>query len=301
MSGSYVQRQISVTFVLGPNADPVTGKATSQPVFAAGSNTLTLSNLRASAHVVAAGSVIVSLHLRVYGMTLAQMNQVTTLGKQPVAIKQNKVSVSAGDKVNGMSLIFVGTIIEAWVDFEGAPDVFLQVVGQVAAYASVFPVPPSSYKGSADAAVIMQNLATQMGFQFENNGVSVLLANPYFSGTARQQAEECAQHANINWVVDRDVLAIWPKTGSRGSRIPLISPTTGMRGYPTYTSVGMILTTLFNPAIAFGTKVKVESDLKQATGEWVVYSLSHSLESLKPNGEWFTTLNVAKPGYVPIG
>ncbi|MGA9869288.1 MAG: hypothetical protein WBQ75_22880, partial [Acetobacteraceae bacterium] len=164
------------------------------------------------------------------------------------------------------------------------------------------PVPPTSYPGTPDAAVILAGLADQMGYAFENNGVSVILSQPYFPGTARTQALACAKAANIEMFIDdtSQTLAIWPKGGNRGGEIPLISKDTGMVGYPAYSGgQQMRVTTLYNPSIRFGGQVKVQSSITPADGEWTVNKITHHLESMMPGGEWFTYLEGYHLGLAP--
>jgi hypothetical protein len=136
-----------------------------------------------------------------------------------------------------------------------------------------------------------------MGLAFENSGVTGKLSNPYFPGSARSQAQACARAAGISMIIDNGKLAIWPKNGSRNGAVPLISPQTGMIGYPSYTALGIMLKTLFNPSIGFGGKIKVQSELPAACGEWAVYSLDHDLEAMMPNGRWFSTVMAYNPKY----
>ena len=67
-----------------------------------------------------------------------------------------------------------------------------------------------------------------------------------------------------------------------------------MVGYPTFTGNGLSLRTVFTPAAVIGGKVKVESELTPANGEWPVTVVHHELESLTPNGAWFTHLELAR-------
>lgn len=62
-----------------------------------------------------------------------------------------------------------------------------------------------------------------------------------------------------------------------------------MVGYPTFDGYGVNARLLFNPAVQFGGRVKVESDVLRACGEWVVACIDHHLESEKPGGAWFST------------
>lgn len=58
---------------------------------------------------------------------------------------------------------------------------------------------------------------------------------------------------------------------------------------------------LFNPAIQFGGRVKIETDVMQAAGEWVVACISHHLESEKPGGAWFSTIRCNQIGLAITG
>jgi hypothetical protein len=86
-------------------------------------------------------------------------------------------------------------------------------------------------------------------------------------------------------------MAIVPKSGARGSLVPVISAATGMVGYPVYTGPGTIRAkSLYNPTVQFLGKIQIDSIIKPATGIWRVVQLSHSLEAQVPNGDWFTDI-----------
>ena len=253
-------------------------------------DTVTLSWLRTTAELIyAGGDSMGALQLRVFGLPEAMMNRLTTIGYVNAAIKgKNSILLAAGDDENGMQTVFIGTIYDAWADYNNAPDVAFNIVANAGMVALVKPVAALSYKGTTDVATIMTGLAATMGLTLQNNGVDVKLSNPYFPGTALTQMRACARAANINATVDLGTLTIWPKTGSRAGTVPLISPTTGMIGYPTLNSMGMIVRTLFNGNIKPGAKVQINSAIPMACGTWHVGPLSHSLSSELPGGPWFT-------------
>lgn len=287
---SFVKRLINLSFALGEGAFGESG-----------SNSVELSGLRVSAKVIKAGGPSMgTVSMRVYGMTLSQMNKLSTLGMMPTLVRRNTVTITAGDKESGMGTVFIGTITNAWADFAGAPDVPFHVEAHTGLIEAVAPAEPTAYRGSADVAVVMAGLATRMGIAFENNGVSVMLSNPYFPGSARDQAKAAAEAAGIEWIIDNGKLAIWNAGQARGSSAPLISPETGMKGYPSYTSKGIMVGTLFNPSIGYGGKITVKSSLEPANGEWVVYKLDHDLDSLVPKGAWFSNIEAARVGLGPV-
>lgn len=284
------RRKIDVAFRLGEGA-----------FGASGADTVTVSGLRISSSIIKAGVPSMgTAQLQIFGLTLSLMNKLSTLGPAPTLYRRNTVTVTAGDDQNGMGTVFIGTIVNAYPEFSAMPDVAFVVEAHAGMIESLAPVPVTSVQGTADVATIMSGLATQMGLTFENNGVSVKIANPYLSGSGRNQVQAIAAAAGIEWVIDNGKLAIWKPGESRGGTIPLISPSTGLKGYPGYTSKGVMFSCLFQPSINFGSKIRLESDLTPARGEWVVFSLKHDLDAQMPGGRWFSTIEAARPGFVVV-
>ncbi len=253
-------------------------------------DSVTLSRLRMTADLVhAGGDTMGALQLRVFGLKEEMMHRLTTIGYVGAAIRsKNTVQLAAGDDETGMTTIFIGTIYDAWADYNAAPDVAFNIIANAGLDALVKPVDAISFKGSVAVSQIMRGLADKMELTFENDGVDVQLSNPYFPGTALMQARACARAANIYYRVDNGVLAIWPKDGARAGVIPLISPQTGMVGYPALNSSGMSVRCLFNPDIRPGGEVQIQSAIPMACGQWHLFEIAHSLSSEMPDGPWFT-------------
>ena len=57
----------------------------------------------------AGGADMSSLDAEIYGMTLSQMNQLTTFGTQFATVGKNYITVQAGDAGGQLSTVFVGT------------------------------------------------------------------------------------------------------------------------------------------------------------------------------------------------
>lgn len=292
MASSFVQRRLSVSISLAEGE---------QPFAESGTNTVTLPRLRTSAHITHAGGPSDSMmDLTIYGMTEPLMNRLSTLGMQINLVPKNGVVLSAGDDESGMATAFIGYILAAYTDFNALPEVAFRISAQCAIPQSVAAVQATSFRGSADVATIMSGLATEMGLQFENNGITSKLSNPYFSGSSIAKMRSCARAAGINANVINGVLAIWPKNGSRGGEIPEVSAATGMIGYPSYTAYGLLLRTLYNRSIGFMQKIKVVSDLKPANGVWAVYGLDHDLEAeVIGGGKWESQVSAYNPKFPP--
>jgi len=178
--------------------------------------------------------------------------------------------------------------------------VFLRVEALSLYYDQINPVAPSSYTGATSAATIMQTLAGQMGLAFENNGVDTQLSNPYLPNTLVEQSKSVQKAANIDVYVEGSTMAITPKGVPRGGLAPLITPQTGLVGYPTIDKFGINFQCFFTPGIRFGGQVQVQSDVPKANGVWRVYSINHMLESERPGGKWHSRVACTEFDRAPV-
>jgi hypothetical protein len=118
------------------------------------------------------------------------------------------------------------------------------------------------------------------------------------------QALSLAEQANVDIYLDNKILAITPPNTPRGTIIPELSPSSGNVGYPTFDSVSVNLQTLFNPAIKQGGLIKLVTSVKAINNistQWIVTSMSHTLESEKAGGAWFTNLTANQNGKLTAG
>lgn len=280
---TFVKRRLSFKFELGEGAFGEDG-----------SDTFEVEGVRASATIEKNGLVDnAQATLKIFGLPLSVMNKLTLLGKPLLAGRRNRVTVLAGDDNSGLAAVFSGTIQEAWVDGRNAPDVAFIAMAFSGIEPAMKPVPPVSYKGTVDAALVVSGIAQQAGYQFENNGVTAQIADPYLAGTALQQLQKISRAGDFNCTIDPTsppTVAIWPKDGARKSERLLFSPVSGLIGYPMRTENGIELQGLFNPSVVFGAEVEVQSMLTPANGGWTVHAVTHDLEAETPGGKWFTTL-----------
>jgi hypothetical protein len=234
--------------------------------------------------------------IEIFGLPQSFMNQVSRIGLQPTAVRRNIISVFAGEAGGSMPLAFCGGIKECWPDFSTPTEAVLNIEAKTSLLASMKPIAPLSYKGTVDVVTIMGNLAKQMGYTLENNGVSVQLSNPYLPGTARDQAIAAASAADIYVYFEDDngIMALVPKNGARNTLAPTISPQTGLVGYPVFAGPGYItLTTEYNPGLRFLGNVVVENSIVgNVNGTWRVNNLRHELDT-RPDGPWFSKLRAS--------
>lgn len=261
-------------------------------------NQIILQGFRAIANInKAGGQMMGELHARIYGVSQTNMNAVTTLQFQTGFLIKNTVQIYAIDG-DVETLVFTGNIINAWGDYLGMPDVFLQIQAQSQYVTGLTSSQPISIKGGINAATVMSRIAADMGLTFENNGVDTIVTDVYLANTSKEQALELARMCGFTLYIDDKVLAITNPYQPRAGLIPEISPSSGLIGYPTFDAFGVNFTTLFNPAILFGGAIKLTTSITPASGQWVVTSVNHILEAEKPNGLWQSQVRGNKSGLV---
>jgi len=285
---SFVKRSLRYTLQLGEGS-----------FGSSGSNKLTLSDVRSFAQISQAVTPTPGQALiRIYGLTLDQINTLTKAGLQFQAA-DNFVAIEAGDEGGTFTTVFNGTIYYSYPDFSSQPDVAFVVIANPANVIQLKPTSPVSFSKSVPVETALQQILQPAGYTVENNGVNAVLATPYFPGTVWQQVRAACSAADCYSYLDpvAKKLCIWPKTGSRGgsSKI-IISPENGMIGYPEFMQNNIRIRNLFVPTLKGpGTPITVQSDLKAANGDWVLYQIDYNLSSEAPGGPWEMVLQ-AYPG-----
>lgn len=297
----YAVRQINVTLTLGKGSFGSTGSSEITISSAPGA----IVGPRVLAHVeFANGPSTGMLQCRIWGMTLSDMNAASKAGLVYDG-RNNTITVQAGDAISGMTTVFTGIIIEAYPDLKSQPDTSFFIQASPTLIAQLKPVPPASYPGAIPVATALSQMAKVAGWGFQNNGVATVLQSPYFHGTVWSQILSAVRAADCFFTFDHvaNVLAIWPKTGSRSGGPIQISAATGMIGYPEFQALQIRVRTLFNTQVAPvgpGRLIQVYAQATDATGkvtplsaangEFIVISVTHDLAAQIPKGPWTSTI-----------
>lgn len=309
MPGSFTQKKIDIVFDIR------------QGGFSDSAETMRLMDHRVSCQVLSTGlETGMMCSLRIEGMKLSTMNRLSVAQTSVVDQSSNTVTVMAGDAGASRPVIFSGGIVEAFVDYGGAPDVAFQVTALSTAQPAAMPITATSFPAGARVADIMKAIADKAGLDFANHGVDAVMTGAVnFPGPATQQIDACARAVGVEYHIGMDTLSIWPPTVATADQAILISAATGMVGYPNYSQGGVLVQTLFNPGINFRDTIKLVSDYAPAAwvnnngqlrevagaastyppsnGLWVVQKIEHDLQTEVPGGQWLTTLEAQRPEF----
>ena len=280
----YAKRIIQLTFTLAGSGSNSGGGA--------GGNTLTISGLRTFVTIVMAsfpGGAVATI--RVFGMTLSHINLLTKAGTSFITNAGNKISVAAGDVGGAISTIFTGIIKEAKPTFNNMPDCAF-VVEAISIEDLVMTVtPPVTFPGQVTVEQALTQVLKPVGVTLKNNGVNVTLQSPYFPGGVWQQVSKIVQAANCAAAYDgtSKTFTISPKYGAATAENPaVISPATGMIGYPEFETAFIRVRTLFVPGVLVKAQsvIKVVSQLTAANGMWNAFEVTYNISAEAPGGPW---------------
>ena len=301
---TFVKRYITVILGIGSGVD------------GAGASTYyTLNNYRTSVDIANYGGESQGeARVKIFGMSLSLMNLLTTIG--PVMSQlwaSNTIEIKAGSNPDALTTIYTGTILEATADLNNAPDVSFEVRALSSAVAALKIVDATVFNpvGAAGVSVdtLMGTFAKKLSLSYLNTGkklvggvevndtiTSCFTQAVTFNGSYLDQIKSCASAvmpARIDFKIENNTLFIKNPYSyyASASAPPIISPTTGMIGYPVFNSKGVSLKSLFLPSAVLGGQVEVrDSQISAANRLWTVFHAQHELDSLTPHGRWFTLI-----------
>lgn len=294
-SSTFTQKQLRVTFTL---ANP------SQTFPGTGNNVLQASGLRMHATFQSAALYKNALNLQVFGLRAQDMNALTVLygfGYPQTAVQNNTLLLESNDG-SGWNAVFTGTIMNAYPDYQGVPDVSLQVQCVACYFSGNQAGAQLSLPNGASAVSVLQSIAKAMGLQLiaAPSINAQLPKGTYIPGTYYDQLDKVCQKANLTYYIENTNLVVVPKSNPvRGdvTTVYVLSPGAGLISYPQIEVAGISFQCLYTPLIRpFGRLQITGSAVPAANGYWSPYSGDHVLSTLMPEGEWISTFHATQAG-----
>lgn len=276
---SFVEKTIRVTVQLA------------EGVFAGGGNTKVMEGLTMAAVINKPGLPEKSkAEVAVAGLNYNDMTQLTTLGFAPLKRNKNVITIQAGERgASSLPVIFYGEITSAFADFNTSPEVTFKLEAQAGAYPVLIASAQQSVSGSATAAQLIEKFAGEAGYDFVNHGVTASVRNAVFNGSPVEKARAVAEQVRCELIIDDGVFRILPAGGVVSGNTIVLSKESGLIGYPSFDSDGIVLKALFNLDFKLGGRIQVDSIVPRASGLWKISSLSHSLSINSSGGTPWTT------------
>lgn len=264
-------------------------------------NQLQATGLRVLCNIINGnGAISPTANIQVYGLALDKMLKLMRIQWNTLGAILNTVLIEAGEEGKELTKVYEGNITFAKIDMANAPNVFLNIDSQAALVDALKPVEPIAFVGDTDAAEMIKIIAENyMGYTFENNGASKIIADGgLYEKTHLSMIQEIAHAADFDLYIEQNNIAICPRGEPRAIPVPVVSPKSGLIGYPVPDVRGVSFSAFYDPLIRFGGTVKIADSILGETvnGEWRIYGTTIRLESNLDNGAWFIDCNASPKG-----
>ena len=112
-------------------------------------------------------------------------------------------------------------------------------------------------------------------------------------GSGIEIIEKLSHACRFDLYIDQRSISICPIGGSRELKIPVITPKTGLIGYPAPDQRGITFSCAYDPLVRFGGIVQIRESIigDVVNQDWRVYGLVATLEANIPQGKWQMNVN----------
>lgn len=259
-------------------------------------NTVTIEGMRTIVEISSGGgAVIPSARVKIYGLNQDTMDKLIALKWRLVQRLKNEITIDATDENGNYVTVFHGSIFSAIPDYQEAPNVAINIEALTNGYLFKNPTPAISRKGVYRVYDIVKEICEPIEFALEpedGTSITATIENPYLTGSDLEKIMSVCDQTSVKYYIENKKIILTNKDEVRKNKIAILTPKTGLIGYPIPTDIGIICRCLFDPNVIFGGVIKVEDSLvKMANGYWRVYGLRLTLESELEQGRWFCEIS----------
>lgn len=262
---------------------------------AQGDNRLSSTGLAISASITYGnGSMSPTAQITVYNLPIEKMAPLFRVQWNTMKAILNTVKIEVGEQGSKLSTAYEGNITFATINMESSPNVALIITSQSAVVEKMkatlpFTIPKDT---QVDVSAIVKFLAEDMGYQYENYGVSHILTDTSLNGSNIEKITQLAEMCDFDLYIEQKLVVICKKGGDRLLKIPVISPKSGLINYPILDQRGVSFNCAYDPIVKFGGIVTIkDSIITIANDDWRIYGLVSTLEANMPQGKWQMAVN----------
>ena len=235
------------------------------------------------------GAITPTAQITVYGLPMDKMLKLMRVQWNTMQALLNTVRIEVGNEGENLSIAYEGNITQATIDANAAPNIPLIITSQMAMVEKSKVAPPYTVGKdvSIDVADVVEALCIVMGYEFTNDGVEHIITDTTLEGSDLEKIQKLAIICDFDLYVDQKLISICKKGAARTVKIPVISPSTGLIGYPVPDIKGVAFSCMYDPVIKFGGIVTIQnSAITVCNADWRLYGFTAQLEANIPNGKW---------------
>lgn len=249
---------------------------------------------RMSIQVTQGGNQFGNAKVAVYGAPEDTMNKIARLWLEVLSPSNtDTLSIDVWDGSNFVPF-FAGVITWSAINAGAAPQVALEIEANSAMIAMNTVVAPYAQDEAVSLQDALQQILDPTGLVVEfSDSVPVMnIERAHLVGTPMDQAAALMNYfPELTWYINLQRFLVRPVNGPLGSDPVPVNKSTGMIGYPTYSTSGVQLATIFDPRIRPGLALDIQTRYEFVNRtKWVAAVLQHNIEPNMPGGQWMTAI-----------
>lgn len=250
---------------------------------------------RMSITVTQGGGQFGNAKVQIFGAALDAMNNIARLWLEVLSPSNNDtMDIDVWDGANFVPF-FQGVITWSAINASGAPNVALEIEANDSMVAMNTVAQPYAQ----DTPIALQDALTAilepagLVVEFAESVPDLQIQKAHLLGSPMEQANalmnyfpELTHYTNLRRFIVR------PVNGPLGGDPLPVNKGTGMIGYPTYSSSGITLATLFDARLRLGLALDIQTTSFEFINrtKWVCAVLQHNIQPNWPGGQWVTQI-----------
>lgn len=232
--------------------------------------------------------------VQIFGVPLDAMNKIARLWLEVLSPSNtDTLTIDVWDGANFVPF-FNGVITWSAINASGAPQIALEIEANSAMVAMNTVAPPYAQDTPIALQDALQQILgpTDLVVEFAESVPALQIQKAHLIGSPMDQAATLMNYfPELTWYINLQRFLVRPVNGPLGGDPVRINRTTGMIGYPTYSTSGVTLATIFDARIRPGLALDIQTDFDFVNRtKWVAAVLQHTLEPNKPGGNWITQI-----------
>lgn len=250
---------------------------------------------RMSITVTQGGGQFGNAKVQIFGAALDAMNNIARLWLEVLSPSNNDtLDIDVWDGANFVPF-FQGVITWSAINASGSPNVALEIEANDSMVAMNTVAQPYAQ----DTPIALQDALTTilepagLVVEFAESVPDLQIQKAHLLGSPMEQANtlmnyfpELTHYTNLRRFIVR------PVNGPLGGDPLPVNKGTGMIGYPTYSSSGITLATLFDARLRLGLALDIQTTSFEFINrtKWVCAVLQHNIQPNWPGGQWVTQI-----------
>lgn len=252
-----------------------------------GNDKISIGNVKSSFRYGAYGNYGgIQAEIMIFGLSI---DRLASLSGKGIGVYTNTPKDIIVNVYSGENKIFSGGVYASYANMNAQPETALIMNAVAGLELKTSSSSAFSQPGSVPVESMLSAICNIFGFRLNANKLNGRIAqNPHYSGSPMDQVRDICLDNGLWYRIFDNVITVWPAGSTVDDIVPLVSPDSGLIGYPVFTQNGITFQTQFSTYLAQGRAAELRTSLPNANGRYLLTVVEHFLSSWTEGGSWHT-------------